>query len=138
MKRRKLWLLVLALFTALVLATVMSSAVWVRATSYEVPLDVAKPVRTVMLTDLHGKSFGRENFRLIAKIREQSPDAIFLDGDMIDRSADSSDVQELLRLIERLCEISPVYFAPGNHELTYANRREFPHAGSRSRCRSRQ
>ena len=38
---------------------------------------------------------------------------------MIDRSADSADVQKLLRLIERLCEIAPVYFAPGNHELEY-------------------
>lgn len=38
---------------------------------------------------------------------------------MIDRSADSADVQELLRLIKRLHEIAPVYFAPGNHELEY-------------------
>ena len=56
---------------------------------------------------------------MIAKIQEQTPDAIFLDGDMIDRSADSADVQELLRLIKRLHEIAPVYFAPGNHELEY-------------------
>lgn len=75
--------------------------------------------RFILISDLHGKSFGRENSRLIAKIQEQSPDAIFLDGDMIDRSADQTDVQELLRLIERLHEIAPVYFAPGNHELEY-------------------
>ena len=88
--------------------------------SYSVPLkNLAYPVRVILLSDLHGKSFGRENSRLIAKIQEQSPDAIFLDGDMIDRSADSADVQELLRLIERLHEIAPVYFAPGNHELEY-------------------
>ena len=77
------------------------------------------PVRIALLSDLHGKSFGRDNSRLIAKIGEQTPDAIFLDGDMIDRSADSADVQELLRLIKRLHEIAPVYFAPGNHELEY-------------------
>ena len=77
------------------------------------------PGRIVLLSDLHGKSFGRENSRLIAKIQEQTPDAIFLDGDMIDRSADPTDVQELLRLIKRLHEIAPVYFAPGNHELEY-------------------
>lgn len=77
------------------------------------------PVRIVLLSDLHGKSFGLDNSRLIAKIQEQSPDAIFLDGDMIDRSADPTDVQELLRLIKRLHEIAPVYFAPGNHELEY-------------------
>lgn len=88
--------------------------------SYSVSLeDLTFSVRIVLLSDLHGKSFGRENSRLIAKIQEQSPDAIFLDGDMIDRSADQTDVQELLRLIERLHEIAPVYFAPGNHELEY-------------------
>lgn len=88
--------------------------------SYSVALqNLGSSVRVILLSDLHGKSFGRENSRLIAKIQEQSPDAIFLDGDMIDRSADPTDVQELLRLIKRLHEIAPVYFAPGNHELEY-------------------
>ena len=92
----------------------------ISAESYSVALqNLASPVRIVLLSDLHGKSFGKENSRLIAKIQEQTPDAIFLDGDMIDRSADPTDVQELLRLIERLHEIAPVYFAPGNHELEY-------------------
>ena len=88
--------------------------------SYSVALqNLGSSVRVILLSDLHGKSFGRENSRLIAKIQEQSPDAIFLDGDMIDRSAGPTDVQELLRLIERLHEIAPVYFALGNHELEY-------------------
>ena len=92
----------------------------ISAESYSVALqNLGGPVRIVLLSDLHGKSFGWDNSRLIAKIGEQAPDAIFLDGDMIDRSADQTDVQELLRLIERLHEIAPVYFAPGNHELEY-------------------
>ena len=92
----------------------------ISAESYSVSLqNLGGPVRIVLLSDLHWKSFGRENSRLIAKIQEQTPDAIFLDGDMIDRSADPTDVQELLRLIKRLHEIAPVYFAPGNHELEY-------------------
>lgn len=92
----------------------------ISAESYSVSLqNLGGLVRIVLLSDLHGKSFGRENSRLIAKIQEQTPDAIFLDGDMIDRSADPTDVQELLRLIKRLHEIAPVYFAPGNHELEY-------------------
>ena len=92
----------------------------ISTTSYSVALqNLGSSVRVILLSDPHGKSFGRENSRLIAKIEEQTPDAIFLDGDMIDRSADSADVQELLRLIKRLHEIAPVYFAPGNHELEY-------------------
>ena len=89
----------------------------ISAESYSVALqNLGGPVRIVLLSDLHGKSFGRDDSRLIAKIGEQTPDVIFLDGD---RSADSADVQELLRLIKRLHEIAPVYFAPGNHELEY-------------------
>ncbi len=102
------------------LVSVAFCSIIISLDTYDVLLkNLTYPVRFILLSDLHGKSFGRENSRLIAKIQEQSPDAIFLDGDMIDSRADSSDVQELLRLIERLCEIAPVYFAPGNHELEY-------------------
>ena len=102
------------------LVSVAFCSIIISLDSYVVPLkNLTYPVRFILLSDLHGKSFGRENSRLIAKIQEQSPDAIFLDGDMIDSRSDSSDVQELLRLIERLHEIAPVYFAPGNHELEY-------------------
>ena len=33
-----------------------------------------------------------------------------------------ADVQRLLRLIGALCAVAPVYFAPGNHELSYMER----------------
>lgn len=81
--------------------------------------NVTNYVRITVISDLHGREFGLENARLIKKIRAQKPDAIFLDGDLIDRSADSADVRRLLELIETLCETAPVYFAPGNHELEY-------------------
>ncbi len=100
--------------------SVFLDAVCIRTSSYRVSLEgIFAPLRVVLISDLHGKSFGRDNVRLISKIREQTPDAVFLVGDMIDRTADAADVQKLLRLVEALCEIAPVYFAPGNHELTY-------------------
>ena len=47
---------------------------------YTVMIDAQNTLlRIVLLSDLHGKSFGRENSRLIAKIQEQTPDVIFLD-----------------------------------------------------------
>lgn len=124
MKHSRRFLKVLCILLAAAIIGVLLSiticAFAVRTVTYTVALqNLSSPLRLVLLSDLHGKSFGRENSRLIAKIQEQSPDAIFLDGDMIDRSADSADVQELLRLIKRLHEIAPVYFAPGNHELEY-------------------
>lgn len=120
MKRRNRLRYLLRIIILCELVSAAFCIITISLDSYSVPLkNLAYPVRIILLSDLHGKSFGRENSRLIAKIQEQSPDAIFLDGDMIDRSADQTDVQELLRLIERLHEIAPVYFAPGNHELEY-------------------
>ena len=120
MKRRNRLRYLLRIIILCELVSAAFCIITISLDSYSVPLkNLAYPVRIILLSDLHGKSFGRENSRLIAKIQKQSPDAIFLDGDMIDRSADPTDVQELLRLIERLHEIAPVYFAPGNHELEY-------------------
>lgn len=120
MKRKNRLRYLLCIIILCELVSVAFFSIIISLDTYDVLLkNLTYPVRFILLSDLHGKSFGRENSRLIAKIQEQSPDAIFLDGDMIDSRADSSDVQELLRLIERLCEIAPVYFAPGNHELEY-------------------
>lgn len=120
---QRFWKMICILLAAVVVGVLISIGICTFAVctvTYTVALqNLSSPLRLVLLSDLHDKSFGRENSRLIAKVQEQSPDAIFLDGDMIDRSADSADVQKLLRLIERLCEIAPVYFAPGNHELEY-------------------
>ena len=123
MKRKKSILKWLGIIAAVCLAAFLSvfiSNTRISTASYTVALeDLESPLRLVLISDLHGKSFGKDNARLIAKIQEQTPDAIFLDGDMIDSRADSPDVQELLRLIESLCEIAPVYFSLGNHELEY-------------------
>lgn len=87
---------------------------------YGVTLENASTaLRIVLVSDLHERSFGKENMRLVKKIRSQQPDAVFLVGDMIDGDADEDDVQGLLELIKVLCEIAPVYFSPGNHELEY-------------------
>ena len=92
----------------------------VSVVSYNVKVDsVTTPVHAVVISDLHGKEFGRDNSRLIAKIEAQDPDVIFLVGDMIECDSDKDDVQRLLSFIEALVPVAPVYFSPGNHELEY-------------------
>ena len=65
------------------LAAVWDSNRFVTVT-YEIPSDrVTKPCRFVLLADLHNKSFGRDQERLMGKIDEISPDAVLVAGDML-------------------------------------------------------
>lgn len=123
MKRKKSILKWLGIIAAVCLAAFLAvfiSNTHISTASYTVALeDLELPLRLVLISDLHGKSFGKDNARLIAKIQEQTPDAIFLVGDMLDKKADEADVQSLLALTEKLLEIAPVFFSMGNHEQVY-------------------
>ena len=100
--------------------SVLLSAVCLHVQHYEIELrGLQSKVRLVLLSDLHCKSFGKDNSRLLAKVEAQSPDAICLAGDMIDRNADAEDVQKFLDFVKALRKIAPVFFSPGNHELGY-------------------
>lgn len=76
---------------------------------------LTKPCKLVLLADLHNKSFGKGNERLLAAIREIEPDAVLTAGDMLtaERGADFTNA---LTLLERLSESCPVYYGMGNHE----------------------
>ena len=123
MKRKKSILKWLGIIAAVCLAAFLAvfiSNTRISTASYTVTLEnLESPVRLVLISDLHGKSFGKDNARLIAKIQEQTPDAIFLVGDMLDKKADEADVQSLLALTEKLLKIAPVFFSMGNHEQVY-------------------
>lgn len=87
---------------------------------YDVKIEgVEHPFTAVMLTDLHGREFGRDNEKLLDRIRKQKPDVIFSVGDMIDRDADDAEVESFLSLLTKLRQIAPVYVSYGNHEQSY-------------------
>ncbi len=73
----------------------------------------------VMLSDLHCCKHGRDNIKLIKRVRALSPDTIFIPGDMITKHMSVSDakVQQVLKLLSELNKVCPVYYAPGNHEI---------------------
>ena len=68
----------------------------------------------VHLSDLHNKSFGTDNKKLLEKIASADPDLVVITGDIIDSSRGGSE--QALNLIRGLKEKTPVYFVPGNHE----------------------
>lgn len=71
--------------------------------------------KIIQLADLHTKTFGKNNNRLIKAVKKQMPDYILLCGDMVSR--DCSEFTSLENLLCSLSEICPVYYSLGNHEI---------------------
>lgn len=77
-----------------------------------------KPMRLVMLSDLHSISYGKGQIELLRAVQWQAPDVILLCGDMIDDKRRFSNVRVLL---EKLPQIAPCFFCAGNHEVWCAH-----------------
>lgn len=86
-------------------------------THYTLNAPVKEDIRIVQITDLHNSQFGENNSKLVEKIKEQSPDLIFMTGDMLNRDNENTEIVE--NLISELSNIAPVYFGYGNHETTW-------------------
>jgi len=69
--------------------------------------------RIVQITDLHGKTFGKDNSQLVSAVKAAKPDIIVITGDLIE-NANSGDWAR--SLLSKLVTIAPVYFVTGNHE----------------------
>ena len=74
-----------------------------------------KPLKIVQLSDLHNKSFGKGNSRLIRAIKELNPDLIIVSGDMY-TSLLGKETVTAQKLMEELAKSYPIYYANGNHE----------------------
>lgn len=72
--------------------------------------------RIVHLSDLHNAEFGEKNAQLFETIKKQNPDIILVTGDMI-IGKPNSDVCRAVEFVNSLCELAPVYYSMGNHEL---------------------
>lgn len=71
--------------------------------------------RFILLSDLHNKSFGKGNERLLKAIDRLHPDAVLIAGDMY-TAAKKEDNMAGADFVCRLAEKYPVYYGNGNHE----------------------
>lgn len=70
--------------------------------------------KIIQISDLHGKSFGKNNDKLIQYIDKEKPDVIFVTGDMIE--SDKKNYEPVYQLLKHLSEKYKVYYITGNHE----------------------
>ena len=129
-KKNKLLRAVTVLFAVLILVEAAVLGVWWSNNSIRTDtFAFAAPglpgsfdgFRVVQLSDLHGKQFGVGNADLVAAVEAQSPDAVFLTGDLVDAH---SSVEDAVPLIEGLVALAPVYYVTGNHEWGSGQARE--------------
>lgn len=71
--------------------------------------------RTVVLSDLHKRRFGKDNVRLVRRIQALHPELILIAGDLISRT--ERNFKPTACLLHRLRAIAPVIAVPGNHEV---------------------
>lgn len=69
--------------------------------------------RIVLLSDGHGKEFGKDNAVLLQKVASLKPDIIVYAGDLIDEITQFETVPALAK---GLSAIAPTYYVTGNHE----------------------
>lgn len=79
--------------------------------------------KIVHLSDLHNKYFGKNQNKLVEKIKKLKPDLIVITGDIVDSRRYNEEPS--IKLIEEIKGIAPIYYVPGNHEIRSGKLEEF-------------
>ena len=120
-KFKKTAFALLAFVLAITIITTIFSNVCIKLSQYTIKLSVfSGSAKVVVISDLHGREYGKDNKRLLSKISEQQPDAIFVVGDMLDDGDEESDFSKTQNLLFALLDIAPVYLSYGNQEKEYS------------------
>ena len=101
---------------ALVIAFILLNNGLITVSRYGADIGAGSGLKIVQLSDLHGKSFGRGNSRLVKKIIAENPDVIVITGDIV-HDYKLKGRETALGLVSSLKEIAPVLYIAGNHEM---------------------
>ncbi|MCQ4923309.1 metallophosphoesterase [Tissierella carlieri] len=71
-------------------------------------------IRIVLISDLHSHVYGKNQSKIINKIKKQNPDIIALAGDIAD---DMVPIEGTKLFLEGINDIAPVFYVTGNHEI---------------------
>jgi len=117
MKKRKMFIAAALLLLAWICGILYGNRhITVSAYTMEDPLipDAFDGCVLLQVSDLHNAVFGKENARLLAVMEEQTPDYIFVTGDILDSRR--TDVDIAADFLTRAVQIAPVFYVTGNHE----------------------
>lgn len=130
MNRKKKKIIIISIIFA-VLAAISVWIAWgnsalmvneISVTSDELPQSFSG-YKIAQVSDLHNAQFGKDNEKLIEKLKECEPDIIVLTGDLIDSYHTNIDVS--ISFAEKAVQIAPTYYVTGNHEARIDGLSEF-------------
>ena len=78
-------------------------------------LKVNDKIRVIQLSDLHNCAYGKNNKKLISRVKKLKPDMIIYTGDIMD--ADSKSNERTYHVCEALAKVAPSYYVYGNNEV---------------------
>lgn len=121
MRKRKVMriiIIIIIILASFILAELYRSKFLLQISTLEITSEkITNKVRIVQLSDNHNSIFGKNNQKLITKVKEQAPDLILMTGDLINSNENNTNIAT--NLITSLCDIAPVYVSIGNHEIEY-------------------
>jgi len=77
---------------------------------------ITNGIRIAFLSDLHNRSYGVHNDKLLKAIEVQNPDLILIGGDMLVGRSSVERFDEVVELVMALAGRYPIFYANGNHE----------------------
>lgn len=106
--------------TAVIAALVILLIIWGTSSKLEVNYYTVESsliktnIKALLISDLHGSYYGKEQEKLIKEIGKINPDVIFMAGDIYDEDTDFSGSDILL---EAIGDKYQCFFVTGNHEF---------------------
>ncbi len=82
-------------------------------TSQDLP-DSFRGFRIAQVSDLHNRTQGKSNLKLLNMLKKSNPDIIVITGDMIDSR--TPKVSIATNFAQQAVKIAPCYYVTGNHE----------------------
>ena len=112
----KILLICIAVLAIICLISIWHSTTHFHKVFYRLSSDkISKPVKFVLLSDLHDKEYGPHNEKLLKAIDEETPDAILVAGDM-PTALEDREVKVAEEFITALSKKYRIYYGLGNHE----------------------
>jgi len=95
---------------------------------------ISEPVRFAILSDLHAHDGSISNDRILAKLKEIDPDAVFVLGDMYSRNSDIDEQNIAIKLMKNIAEDHPTYFVSGDHDTSESYKSALSDSGVHVMC----